>query len=295
MKFDYYVLNSYVPEVDGDATQLYAKWMEQVTLAEELGFDCAWFTEHHFRAFGGMLPSPQLLIAALAQRTTRIRLGIAVVILPFYNPVRIAEETAVLDILSDGRVDVGVGRGMGIQYYDVFGADPATAQEKLEEQVDLLRTAWAGDAFSWNGKYYQCPNPITLMPRPVQRPHPPLWMPVSGDPSHARWVGRLGVNLMTLPWNHPDFTTPRRVIDEYHCGLEEAGHAQNGHEVMGYFPIYVGETQERARDEAEECWNRWRRISAEARGTPEREPLTYDLAVESSRAILGDPEMCRQH
>lgn len=228
MKFDYYVLNSYVPEVDGDGPQLYAKWMEQVTLAEELGFDCAWFTEHHFRTFGGMLPSPQLLIAALAQRTTRIRLGIAVVILPFYNPVRIAEETAVLDILTDGRVDVGVGRGMGSQYYDVFGADPATAQEKLEEQVDLLRTAWAGDAFSWNGKYYQCPNPITLMPRPVQRPHPtPL--DAGERRSFARSVGRPpGRQLDDPPLEPP------RLHDSTPCGRRISTRAGRGGPCSGW-------------------------------------------------------------
>jgi alkanesulfonate monooxygenase SsuD/methylene tetrahydromethanopterin reductase-like flavin-dependent oxidoreductase (luciferase family) len=295
MKFDYYVLNSYVPEMDGDALQLYARWTEQVTLAEELGFHGAWFTEHHFRAFGGMLPSPQLLIAALAQRTSRIRLGIAVVILPFYNPVHVAEETAMLDVLTDGRLDVGVGRGMGSQYYDVFGVDPTTAQEKLEEQVDLLRTAWTGEAFSWSGKHYQCPNPITLFPKPVQQPHPPLWMPVSGTPAHGRWVGQQGFNLMTLPWNHPDFSIPRAVIDEYRCGLREAGHADDGRQVMGYFPAYVGETAQRACDEAEDSWNRWRRISAEQRGGTEREPMTYDLAVETGRVIMGDPEMCCHH
>src|SRR5438309_12056153 len=123
VKFDYYILNTYVPESDGPATVLYEKWIEQVTLAEELGFDGAWFTEHHFGRFGGMLPSPQMLMAALAQRTSRIRLGTAVVLLPMHHPLRIAEEMAMLDILSNGRLNVGVGRGMASQPYTVFGTD----------------------------------------------------------------------------------------------------------------------------------------------------------------------------
>src|SRR5581483_10077439 len=115
MLFDYYLLNSYAPEADGPGPALYAKWIEQVVAAEELGFGCAWFTEHHLYAFGGMLPNPSLLMAALAQRTSRIRLGTAVTILPFYNTVRVAEDVAMLDLLSDGRIEVGLGRGMGAQ------------------------------------------------------------------------------------------------------------------------------------------------------------------------------------
>src|SRR4051794_38940777 len=92
ISFDYYLLNSYVPEIEGDASALYARWIEQIVLADELGFGCAWLTEHHFHPFGGMLPSPQLLIAALASRTRRIRMGPAVTILPLHNPIRIAED-----------------------------------------------------------------------------------------------------------------------------------------------------------------------------------------------------------
>ena len=142
MKFDYYVLNSYIPAADGEGPELYSKWIEQVTLAEELGFECAWFTEHHFGRFGGMLPSPPMLMAALAQRTQRIRLGTAVVLLPLHHPLHVAEETAMLDILSNGRLEVGVGRGMATQPYQLFGTDPAIAQEKLEEQVEMLLAAW---------------------------------------------------------------------------------------------------------------------------------------------------------
>src|SRR5262245_11967798 len=112
LTFDYYVLNSYVPEAEGEGPDLYRKWREQVVLADELGFTCAWFTEHHFHPFGGMLPNPRLLIAALAQHTSRIRFGTAVIVLPFYNPVRVAEDVAMLDILSNGRLEVGIGRGM---------------------------------------------------------------------------------------------------------------------------------------------------------------------------------------
>lgn len=295
MKFDYYVLNSHVPAADGDGPDLYAKWFEQISLAEELGLHCAWFTEHHFRAFGGMLPSPPMLMSALAQRTERIRLGTAVVILPLHHPLQVAEELAMLDILSGGRLEVGVGRGMGSQYYDVFGADPETAQEKFEEQVAMLQGAWTDSEFRWNGRYYQCPQPITVLPRPLQQPHPPLWIPASTNPVHCRWIGHQGVNLMTLPWRLPNFEPTRLMIDEWRAGLREAGRAEAGLEVLAYFPTYVGETMEQVQRDVEGCWTTWQEISAAARGAPGPDGPTYDLLVESSRAIFGDPARCRQH
>ncbi|HEV8342240.1 MAG TPA: LLM class flavin-dependent oxidoreductase, partial [Candidatus Binatia bacterium] len=91
MKFGYYIINTYVPELDGPDAELYAHWLEQIDAAEDLGFDSLWVTEHHFRLFGGMLPNPQLLLTAAAQRTRRLRLGTSVTLLPMHNPIRIAE------------------------------------------------------------------------------------------------------------------------------------------------------------------------------------------------------------
>jgi len=293
MKFDYYLLNSYAPEADGDGPSLYEKWIEQVLAAEELGFECAWFTEHHFHRFGGMLPNPPLLIAALAQRTSRIRLGTAVIILPLYNPVHVAEDVAMLDILSNGRVDVGLGRGMGAQYFGVFGVDEATSQEKFDEQLRMLRLAWADEPFSWAGKFFQSPNPINVIPKPVQRPHPPLWIPASRDTSHARATGRDGMNLMTLPWFASTFEPTRAVVDAYRAGAGEGGIGRG--QALGYMSVYVGETAARAREEANDAWEMGRAISDEYRGRSEENPLTYDIGVATSRGIFGDPEMCRRH
>src|SRR5690242_4670227 len=115
-----------MPEWDGNGQALYGKWIDQVMLADGLGFGTAWFTEHHFSYLGGMLPNPPLFMAALAQRTQRIRLGTAVILLPFHNPVRVVEDVAMLDVLSGGRIDLGVGRGMDVQYHPIFGVDIAT-------------------------------------------------------------------------------------------------------------------------------------------------------------------------
>jgi alkanesulfonate monooxygenase SsuD/methylene tetrahydromethanopterin reductase-like flavin-dependent oxidoreductase (luciferase family) len=232
MESDYYLFNSYIPESDGDGPSVYQKWTEQVIAAEELGFGCAWFTEHHFRRVGGMLPNPSLLIGALAQHTRRIRLGTSVVLLPLRNPVQVAEDVAMLDILSNGRINLGVGRGMVSEFHRVFAVDPKSAQERFAEGLSMLQAALRPEPFTWNGTYFHCPDPITIMPRPVQQPHPPLWVPASRVPEHSRAIGRAQVNLMTLPWQPATFGVTRSVIDAYREGLREAGSASTGLQVM---------------------------------------------------------------
>ena len=298
LKFDYYLLDTYLPAADGSGPALYAKWVEQIITAEELGFGCAWFTEHHFSPFGGMLPNPPLFMAALARHTQRIRLGTAVIMLPFYNPIRVVEDTAMLDVLSDGRIDLGIGRGMDAQYHPLFGVDIKTSQERFDESVAMVQAAFRDEPFTWAGRFYQCPEPITVLPRPVQRPHPPIWVPNSKNPAHSRAIGRAGVNLMTLPWAPETFAETRVIIDEYRAGQVEAGHPEGRFEIMGYMTAYVGATPERARAEAEPYWEAARRLTDELR--PEssgatRKPFSYELACATGRGILGDPALCREH
>src|ERR1700730_16756227 len=199
MKFGYYILNTYVPKLDGKSPELYAHWLEQIDAAENLGFDSFWATEHHFRYFGGMLPNPQMLLAAAAQRTKRMRIGPAVTILPMHHPVRIAEDFAMVDLLSNGRLNFGAGRGMHPLEYTVFGADFKTAQLRLPEALDIVVRAWTDDAFEWNGKDYRYPK-LAVYPKPLQKPHPPIYITANRDPESFQMIGQRGYHLMTLPW-----------------------------------------------------------------------------------------------
>jgi natural product biosynthesis luciferase-like monooxygenase protein len=294
VKFDYYILNTYYPEHDGPARRLYGSWMEQALLAEELGYDTLWLTEHHFRDFGGMLPDPQVLIAAMAARTSRMRFGTAVTILPLHHPLRIAEDMAMLDNISGGRIDVGVGRGMPHIEYEVYAGDWPNAQDHVEEQVEILKRAWTERDFTWDGQHYQYPTPITVMPEPVQRPHPPLWMTANREESHFRWIGEHGLNLMTLPWILPSYELSRDLICAYREALTDAGLDPAKHEVLGMFPTYVAETDDLAR-EAEIHWQNWAKQAAGERGTEMWARLTYDNVVGESRCIFGSPATCRRH
>jgi alkanesulfonate monooxygenase SsuD/methylene tetrahydromethanopterin reductase-like flavin-dependent oxidoreductase (luciferase family) len=294
VKFDLYIFNSYMPELDGPATRLYASWFQQAELAEELGFHCLWLTEHHFKRFGGMLPNPQILMGALAQRVKRMRLGTAVTLLPIHNPLRIAEDIAMLDVMTNGRVDVGVGRGMDWINFEAFGADHATAQERMIEGIEVLRAAWTKEHITWHGQFFRCESPVTVLPRPVQEPHPPIWMTANRDPAHFRWIAEHGLHLMTIPWTAPSMPEARRLVGEYREALCTSGNDKKGLKTLGLFPVYVAETLEEAR-KIEPYWRNMRAVAAEARGSPDMITPTYEQVAAEHRAFFGDPDMCRDY
>ena len=213
MKFGYYILNTYVPEFDGGSREIYSKWLEQIDAAESLGFDSLWVTEHHFRHFGGQMPSPSVILAAASQRTKKMRLGAAVSILPMHNPLRIAEEFAMVDQLSSGRLDFGAGRGMHPTEYAVFGYDWSDAQKRLPEALDIVMRAWSGEEFEWQSENYTIPQAQSLsgagaatasadlhhgQPRSGKFPSGRFARPSSDDPAvdrHQRRAGSAGENV----------------------------------------------------------------------------------------------------
>jgi natural product biosynthesis luciferase-like monooxygenase protein len=299
MKFGYYILNTYIPELDGGSEDVYAHWLEQIDAAEELGFNSLWVTEHHFRHFGGMLPNPQVLLAAAAQRTKHMRLGTAVSILPMHNPLRIAEDFAMVDLLSNGRLDFGAGRGMHPVEYSVFGADWQTAQARLAEALDVVVRAWSGDEFAWEGTHYRFPR-LTVYPKPAQKPHPPIYITANRDPESFQMVGRRGYHLMTLPWIATN-EVQRGRIETYLEALRAGGHDAATKDVFVMYPAYVSDTDARAESEVVEHWHRWRRFALEAlgldpgKGEPYRkvfEHLEYGAMVRDARGVFGGPESC---
>jgi natural product biosynthesis luciferase-like monooxygenase protein len=299
VKLSYYILNTYVPELDGQSPELYARWLEQIDAAEDLGFDSLWVTEHHFRYFGGMLPNPQVLLAAASGRTKRIRLGSSVSLVPMHHPLRIAEDFAMLDLLSNGRVDFGAGRGMHPLEYVVFNADWSTAQLRLPEALDVIVSAWTGVAFEWNGEHYRYPK-LTVYPQPLQKPHPPIYVTANRDPDSFRMVGKRGYHLMTLPWIFTN-ELQRARVETYFDALREAGHQSHSKELFVMYPAYIGDSDANARAEVIEHWKRWRGFALEAlnldpsKGEAYQKVfrhLDYDAMVADSRGVFGDPDTC---
>ncbi len=165
--------------------------LEQITYAEEMGFDSVWFSEHHFRPVWSHNSAPDLTLAAVSQRTSRIRLGIGVVLAPIHHPLHVAARMATLDILSHGRVDVGLGRTGYPYQLTPYGAKLEDTRGMWNEFADVLPRIWTEEVFSHEGTYFHIP-PREVLPKPVQKPHPPLWSACASDET-ARLTGKLGL------------------------------------------------------------------------------------------------------
>ena len=148
--------------------------IEQMAWTEELGFDSIWLTEHHFIEYG-LSVSPVLLAAAAAMRTERVRIGLAAAILPFHDPIRLAEELAMVDILSHGRLDVGVGRGNRPVEFEGYRIPQIESRERFEESLAIMLAAWTQERVAFDGRHFTIPE-VRVIPKPVQRPHPPVYV-----------------------------------------------------------------------------------------------------------------------
>lgn len=165
----------------GDS-QGYRRYIDYVIEAEALGYYGVYLVEHHFTGFGQVSASLNLL-TYLAARTSTIRLGTAVIVVPWHNPVLLAEQAATVDLLSDGRLDFGVGRGYRFTEYHGFGLTPDELRERFDEAMSVIRTAWTTEGrFSHHGKYWTFED-VVVEPRPLQEPHPPIWIGAAGADS----------------------------------------------------------------------------------------------------------------
>lgn len=227
---------------------LYREYIDTLAMADELGFDGVCVNEHHQTAYG-LMPSPNLIAAALTQRTRHCRIAVIGNALPLYNPPqRVAEEFAMLDNLSGGRLIAGMVVGGGPEYF-AFGIDPTTARERFREALDLILQAWTRPGpFEWNSKhyYYRYVNP---WPRPVQEPHPPIWIPGVGSKETIDFVAQRRFCYMGVPYFHIDVF--RRVFGQFREACDRAGYVADPEQLGWGIPIYVAETDRQAREEFE--------------------------------------------
>ena len=295
MRFHTHLLPTYFPDVDPPFGAYLRRVIEQVTLAEELGWECQWFTEHHFLPYGGPIPNPAVMLSAVAARTSRIRLGSAISILPLHHPIQIAEDYAMVDALSGGRLEFGIGRGNTELDYKIYGVDREESPARLREAIEIIRTAWGQEQFSYQGQFWQVED-CTLTPRPeqAQTGGPPIWVAgLSGQ--SMRWAGQQGFNIMTV--SHP--MPPERVnasVAAWREGLRQGGHDPATHYNKLHFRVYVHANRERAREVAEEALIRYENLqeARHFRGGPEITRDTYDFEgmLAQGRNIYGNPDDC---
>jgi len=269
--------------------ELYARVLAQAELVDRLGYDQIWITEHHF-VEDGYVPSFVAVAGAIAARTLRVRISSDILLLPFANPLRLAEDLAVLDNLSGGRMELGVGMGYAPHEFRAFGVARRERVSRTEEGIEVLRRAWSGERFDFHGAHWRFDGAL-VRPRPVQPGGPPLWLAAMSE-AGARRAARLGLNL--LPQGDR-----RLVLDPWRADLEAAGRRADDFRVGIIRPWLV--TRDRERDwpairAAERYKGRiyadWLRESgdavtlAAAGASPDARPIPQTW-------IVGDAEECR--
>ncbi len=225
MKFGIFVFGDNHPELGRSNQRYYEEVLTMAEWAEELGFDSFWLGEHHLYWYG-TCASPPMVIAALGQRTRKIRLGPAVAVLPFHNPLIAAEEYALADNLCAGRLNFALGSGFSPVEFKMFGMTMEEAKEKFWEATDIIFKAWTQDEFSHLGKHYRFDH-VSLYMKPLQKPLPPTWLAASSDETLVK-AGQLGLPIMGIPFtrsaNIGEVGAKNNLYrDSYH----RAGHKQD--------------------------------------------------------------------
>lgn len=247
----------------------YRDTLAQIEHGDRLGFHTAWLAELHFYPEFSVMSAPLIVAAAAAQRTQQIRFGMAVSLLPLSDPIRTAEEAATVDLLSDGRLVFGVGRGTNPLHYGGFNIPMHESRERFNEALEIVTRAWTQPSVTYEGKYYQVKD-VAVYPKPLQQPHPPIRIatnssdtfPLAGDLGYPMFS-----SLVVVPL--PRF---RQDIAVYWQHFHAAGHQRTGNEVALLFPLYVAATE------------------AEASQVP-RASIMHYFQVLAQRMVAGDADL----
>ena len=239
--------------------ELFRQQIHEIEIAEELGFDHIWLYEHHVSPSGPM-PSPNLLIAAAAPSTSRIRLGTMVNILPYRNPLLVAEEAAMLDVLTNGRLDMGIGRGLKPIEFDAFCVPQAHSREMFLESIEIIRRVWADENFEFHGKYFQVNKQTPLSPPLVQKPHPPFLISAQSEES-LRFAAENDMPFAQIDALIEDCERDQR----FYRDIQVRAATRRRAALFITREIYVAETDAQAREEANpyllQYWDLWGRYT----------------------------------
>ncbi|HEU0072608.1 MAG TPA: LLM class flavin-dependent oxidoreductase [Dehalococcoidia bacterium] len=263
-----------------DQTSQFTGCIEQTLRAEQLGFDSSFFVEHHFTRHG-ILSSTLALLSYLAAQTRTIRLGTAVLVLPFHDPVRLAEEAATVDLLSGGRLDLGVGRGFQWTEFNGFDLSLEDSTARYDEALEVILKAWREPGrFTHEGRFWRY-NDISVEPKPAQTPHPPVWA-AAGSVESATRVGRLGLHLQLS--SGVSFDRIPVLLEAYKAGLAESGHTFSSDHVLLSRITHIEETRAKAWEVATPYYEWFRKMVATVTPAPGRaspfntDPLTPRLS-----------------
>jgi alkanesulfonate monooxygenase SsuD/methylene tetrahydromethanopterin reductase-like flavin-dependent oxidoreductase (luciferase family) len=284
---------------------VYESALEQMLTAEGLGYESVWIAEHHFNDYG-LCPAPPVLASYLAARTRTLRLGMGVSLLPLHHPVDLAEQLAVLDVVSGGRLDVGIGRGGTLQDYQTFQSDRGDSRARVEEGIALMRECWSGRPFSFEGRFHTAER-LHVRPCPPQRPHPPLFVASNSEDS-VRAAARLGLPTLSSYFVPADELVRRHAMyrDEARAaGRSEAEIERLMRQSWGMRVVHVSPTHDEALRATEAPFMGYQRRIATLRseGLGGALPDSFDRSLVRLRpfrdylddglAMIGSPEEVR--
>ncbi len=243
-----YEIESIKPHRPDHEYRVFWEAMEQIELADRLGFDSVWTVEHHFLNEFSYCSAPEVFLACVSQRTRNIRIGHGVVVLPFNHPVRVAERIGVLDIMSNGRVEFGTGRATTMDELAGFAVSPQETRARWAEAVEAIPRMWREDPFTMRGKFWTVEPPVSIIPKPIQKPHPPMWVASTNPDTFALAADRgLGVLCFTLG---VELDEVKKRVQLYRDRIETARpvgmtiNNQVSMNIMGLFgddPVKIGE------------------------------------------------------
>jgi alkanesulfonate monooxygenase SsuD/methylene tetrahydromethanopterin reductase-like flavin-dependent oxidoreductase (luciferase family) len=280
------------PDRSRPLEQVYARALERIEIMEATGYDAVWLAEHHFTGYS-VCPSVHQMGTYVAARTQRLRIGTAVTLAALAHPLRIAEEVALLDVLSGGRVNWGAGRGFEAREFDAFAVPMAESSDRFREAVEIVLAAWTQETISFDGRFHRFTD-VEVLPKPAQRPHPPSWVAATSEPAIA-WAASKGLSILMDP--HSPHAEIARKREFYRVALEAAGFAFAGRELPMARLLAVAETASEAEEIARRgarwtlgAYMKGEQLAQFAPGTPSRDPVDHYV---SEVVIHGTPEAVR--
>ena len=233
------------PERRVELAAVYARALQRIEIMDQSGYDAVWLAEHHFSGFS-VCPSVHMMGTLAAARTTRLRIGTGVSLAPFYHPLRLAEEVALLDVLSGGRVNWGAGRGFARVEFENFGVPPEESAARFRETVEIVLRAWTQEKLSFAGTHFNF-HDVEVLPKPLQQPHPPVWMAATSEAA-LEWAAARGFSILMDP--HASAREIGRKRRFYGERLAAAGFSLDGRDLPVARLVALAETTPRAAEVA---------------------------------------------
>lgn len=301
MRFGLDLFPAISPQMQSGA-QYFQEALNLVECGDQLGYEFAKIVEHHFDPYGGYSPSPLIFLAAASQRSKHMRLMTGCDLPIFYHPLRLAGEIAMVDCITQGRLDVGLARAFIPQEFFKFGVNPDESRTRFDEGYEAVRRLLTEEHVTFHGPHHQFDD-VTILPRPVQSP-PPFWIAAVATAKSFENAGRIGANLMVVPYL-ADYDELAEMIELYRSTYRASGHPETGGKIMMVLHCYIAEDGDQARREAKSYMETYIRIFLEAvrpwatLRSPAYtgyhmmvkllEELTYERVVNERRALIGSP------